>query len=329
MREDNLTPVNSQVQYTKDQYLPAPPVATNSFAVVSTRDLAYSVGRSWEAYPMQALLRPRSRPSLVAVILACIITPLVALAADESSLTKDQIKDFLRTAEVIKSTPSSKGVTHPSRLTLSNGTITHDASFQTIDEHKAENKFENGRVELNFVDSYKYNIAAYQLAELVGMDDMLPVYVERKWEGKTGSLSWWLPVKMDDADRIEKKIPVPDAYRDKWNNQMAKVRVFDELVYDSDPNLTNVLIGEDWTIWRIDFTRAFRTSKDLRAPKDLVKCDRQLFEKLKALNASELAEKTKNYLTKTEVNAVMARRDKIVATFQTLIAQKGENEVLY
>jgi hypothetical protein len=29
------------------------------------------------------------------------------------------------------------------------------------------------------------------------------------------------------------------------------------------------------------------------------------------------------------VNGVMARRDKIVATFQTLIAEKGEKEVLY
>ena len=39
-------------------------------------------------------------------------------------------------------------------------------------------------VELDFVDSYKYNIAAYELAELLGMDDMLPVYVERKWQGR-------------------------------------------------------------------------------------------------------------------------------------------------
>ena len=95
------------------------------------------------------------------------------------------------------------------------------------------------------------------------------------------------------------------------------------------PNLTNVLIGEDWKIWRIDFTRAFRTFKDLRNPGDLVRCDRQLFEKLKTLDANQLAEKTKHYLTKDEVKAVMARRDKIVAQFQKLIAEKGENEVLY
>jgi hypothetical protein len=106
--------------------------------------------------------------------------PLAAPGADDAALTKDQIKVFLQTAEVIKSKTSPRGVTRPLRLTLSNGTITHDASFRAIDEHKSEMKLESGRVELGFVDSYKYNIAAYQLAELVGLDDMLPVYVERK-----------------------------------------------------------------------------------------------------------------------------------------------------
>jgi hypothetical protein len=253
--------------------------------------------------------------------------PLGALASDDAALTKDQIKEFLQTAEIIKSKPSGKGVTHPWRLTLSNGTITHDASFQPVNEHEARMKLARGKTEFNFVDSYKYNIAAYRLAELLGIDDMLPVYVERKWQGQVGSLSWWLPVKMDDSDRMEKKIEPPD--QDKWNRQMYRVRIFDELVYDTDPNLTNVLIGEDWTVWRIDFTRAFRTYKDLRVPKNLVKCDRQLLEKLKALKGEEVAEKTKSYLTKDEVNAVMARRDKIVAAFQALIAEKGEKEVLY
>ena len=274
---------------------------------------------------MQEYLRPLTRPLLV--VLACVILPIAGRAADNTPLTKEQVKQFLQTAEVIKSKPSSKGITHPWRLTLSNGTITHDASFQSIDEHKSEMKLASGKVEIDFVDSYKYNIAAYQLAELVGLDDMLPVYVERKWQGKTGSISWWLPVKMDDVERVEKKIEPPDP--DKWNKQMYRIRVLDELVYDTDPNLTNVLIGEDWTVWRVDFSRAFRKNKDLRTPKNLVKCDRQLLEKLKALKADELAGETKGYLTKDEVNAVMARRDKIVATFQSLIAEKGEKEILY
>jgi hypothetical protein len=276
---------------------------------------------------MRQLIRPWTRLFTFAAVLACVIIPSAARAADDTPLTKDQIKEFLQTAEVIKSKASSKGVTHPWRLTLSNGTITHDASFQAIDEHESRMKLQSGQVEFNFVDSYKYNIAAYRLAELLGIDDMIPVYVERKWKGETGSISWWLPVKMDDADRMEKKIEPPDL--DKWNKQMYRIRVFDELIYETDPNLTNVLIGEDWTVWRIDFTRAFRSIKGLRVPKNLVKCDRGLLEKMKTLKGDELAEKTKSYLTKDEVNAVMARRDKIVATFQALIAEKGEKEVLY
>jgi hypothetical protein len=259
--------------------------------------------------------------------IVCLICPRVAMASDEPTLNKEQIRQFLLTAEVVASKQSQKGITHPWRLTLSDGTVTHDASFQPIDEHKFRQALVNGTAEMNFVDSYKYNIAAYALAELLGMDDMLPVYVERKWGGHSGSLSWWLPVKMDEEERVKQNIEVPD--KDAWNKQMYKILVFDQLIYDTDPNLTNVLIGQDWKIWRIDFTRAFRLSKDLETPKNLIRCNRQLFEKLKALDANELAEKTKHYLTKDEVKGVMARRDRIVAIFQQMISAKGESEVLY
>lgn len=268
-------------------------------------------------------IKGRALIFVAVVFLSC---GLSVVAADETAPTKEQIKQFLRTAKVVSSRSASKGVTGTSRLTLSDGTITHDASFQAIDEHKASAQVGIG-TEMNFVDSYKYNIAAYALAELLGMDDMLPVYVERKWKGQTGSLSWWLPVKMDEVERHKQKLTAPDP--DAWNNQMYKIRVFDQLVSDSDPNLTNVLIGENWQIWRIDFTRSFRLNKEPKEPKDLVRCDRQLLEKLKLLDANELSQRTKSYLTKDEVKAVMARRDRIVAHFQQLIAEKNETEVLY
>jgi hypothetical protein len=267
-----------------------------------------------------------SRRGLFLAVLLCLTCRVVLSASDEPTLTKEQIKQFLTTAKVINSRESKKGITHTSRLTLSDGTITHDASFQPIDEHQAAKELSNG-VELGFVDSYKYNIAAYGLAELLGMDDMVPVYVERHWAGKTGSLSWWLPVKMDEVERYTKKISAPNV--EAWNNQMYKVRVFDQLVADSDPNLTNVLIDENWRIWRIDFTRAFRLNREPKNPKDLVRCDRQLLEKLKALDANALTAKTKDYLDKEEVKAVMARRDRIVAQFQRMISEEGEANVLY
>ena len=272
------------------------------------------------------ILRQQGRKLATAALL-CLIGPCIARAADETTFTKEQIKNFLLTAKVVKSEQARQGITGTLQLTLTDGTVTHLASFQGVDEHAALKQLPSG-AEVGFVDSYKYNIAAYRLAELIGMDDVLPVYVERKWKGNPGSLSWWLPVKMDEADRRKKNLKAPDL--DAWNNQMYRVRVFDQLVDDTDANLTNVLIGEDWKIWRIDFSRAFRSQKDLKDPQaNLVRCDRQLLEKLKTLDGKELAEKTKHYLDKDDVKAVMARRDKIVEHFQKLVAEKGENVVLY
>jgi len=265
--------------------------------------------------------------SLTLAILLGLLSVRVAAFTDEPGLTKEQIKQFLLTAKVIDSRPARKGVTNTLRLTLTDGTITHDAHFQTIDEHSIGKKFSSGSTELMFVDSYKYNIAAYRLAELLGLDDMVPVYVERQWNGQKGSFGWWLPVKMDEADRVRQKLHSPDA--DSWNQQMHKIRVLDQLVYDTDANMTNVQIGEDWKIYRIDFGRAFRLFKTLKSENDLVQCDRQLLSRLKVLDGNELAAKTKGFLTKEEVEAVMARRNKIVEHFQKLVAEKGESEILY
>jgi hypothetical protein len=185
----------------------------------------------------------------------------------------------------------------------------------------------SGRTELNFIDSYRYNLAAFQLAQMLGMSDMVPPYVERKWNGDTGSISWWVPWKWDGVMRQQQGLKAPDA--DAWNKQMYKIRVFDELIYDTDPNLTNVLITEDWKIWRVDFTRAFRQFNSLKDDSNLVMCDRQLLQKLKGLNYDEVLQKIKPHLLKGEVKALMARRDKIVQTFDKLVAQKGEGAVLY
>ena len=232
----------------------------------------------------------------------CLALSSIVHASGDPALSKDQVKQFLLNAKVVHGSVSSKGVTHPWRLTLSDGTLTHDASFQAVDEHKSSEKLV-GRTEHNFVDSYKYNIAAYELAELLGLDDMVPVYVERKWEGKVGSLSWWLPVKMDAGERLKRHIPVPDS--DAWNKQMYKVLVFDQLVYDTDDNMTNLLITEDWKLWRIDFTRAFRLWNTVATPKNLMHCDRHLFSKLKTLDGGEVATRTKGFLTKPEVESAL------------------------
>lgn len=261
----------------------------------------------------------------------CLASASLILGADEPNFSEQQKIDFMQNAKVIKSKErcsAHKGVTSTWLLTLSDGTVTYDACFQPIDESKKEMRFADGRTEINFEDNWRFNIAGYRVAKMIGLDYMVPVYTERKWNGRSGSMSWWIPnVMFDEADRVKKGEQPPDV--DAFNEQMYRVRILTQLFYDTDTNLTNVLITKDWKLWRIDFSRAFRTYKELKDPKDLVRCDRRLFEKLKALDANELAENSKPYLTKDEVKAVMARRDKIVAYFQKLIAEKGESEVLY
>ena len=91
-----------------------------------------------------------------------------------------------------------------------------------------------------------------------------------------------------------------------------------------DNNLTNVLITKDWKIRRIDFTPAFRLQHDLKNAKDLVQCDCQVLIKLRQLNYDQVFDATKPYLTKDEGKALIARRDKMVACFDKLVAQKDE-----
>jgi hypothetical protein len=270
----------------------------------------------------------RSRWILVAALASFGLARM--LAADEPNFTDEQKIDFLHNAKVINSQPEKKGKSNASHLTLSDGKLTYDASFEPIDEKKPQGPGPNGGIELNFRDYWGYDIAGYRIAKLLGMDDMVPVYAERKWNGKLGAISWRISdIQFDEADRHTRKIEVPASVQDGWNKQMYRLRVLTQLFYDMDDNLTNVLITKDWKIWRIDFTRAFRLQHDLKNSKDLVQCDRAVLAKLRQLSYDQVFDATKPYLTKDEAKALIARRDKMVAYFDKLVAQKGESEVLY
>lgn len=101
------------------------------------------------------------------------------------------------------------------------------------------------------------------------------------------------------------------------------------LVADTDRNLGNVLITSDWKLWMIDFTRAFRHTRQLPSPDGLTRCDRQLLAALRTLNRAEVETATRRYLGRGEIAAMMARRDLIVAVFDRRIAALGEASVLY
>jgi hypothetical protein len=253
------------------------------------------------------------------------------VAAPAPQLSVEQMKDFLKNARVVRSRTTAKGVTAPKLLTLTNGTLTHDAVFQSVDDRQMMAKLSGrgrpDKTELNFVDSYRYNLAAYAVAGLLGLDHMMPVYVERRWAGQLGSISWFVTSQMDESDRLKKKIQPPNPT--DWNHQMYRMRVFTALLRDTDRNLTNVLITPDWNVVMIDFTRAFRLQTELVHGNDLARMDRKLMAKLEGLERNEVKGAVRDWLTSGEIDAMMKRRDILVAHFKGLIAQLGEDKVLY
>ena len=260
----------------------------------------------------------RSR-SVVFVVATAFVA--VSSAAAQQSLTPEEQETFLKTAKIVDTRAVGKGVTGTQRATLSDGTITHDASVQTIDI--SMNEFRGNRgTELNFKDSWRYNVAAYRLNQILQLG-RIPVSVERMHRGKSGSFTWWVDdVLMDEGERIKTKAPTPDP--SAWNEQMWHVRLFDQLIQNVDRNLGNLLIDKSWAIWMIDHSRAFRLSNKLTSPKNLTRIERGALERLRALHAEALSAAVGDYLTSFEKRALLQRRDEIVALFE-----KGGPSMIY
>ena len=262
-----------------------------------------------------------SRRSFCRFVWALTVVPLLLPAAfsqnpaSRSSLSLSEKEAFLRDAKVIQCHSAKKGITGSVRATLSDGKSTNDASIQRIDFYRSVYDTPEG-VQLGFRDSYKFNIAAYRLAVLLDIDNV-PPSVERSFDGSKGAYTWWIEnVQMDEGERLKRKISPPDPLY--WNEQMYVVRVFDQLIDNIDRNMGNLLITKDWRIWMIDHTRAFRPTNQLRKVTDLRKCDRHLLERLRALTVEQVNTQLGNYLTKTEINSLLTRRDLLVRHFEAL-----------
>ena len=233
------------------------------------------------------------------------------------ALSDAAIEKFLREATFVKTRSAGKGVTNSVRATMTDGTLTHDVHIQTVDEQKTTGPGPRG-LELNFRDSWRYNVAAYRLDRLIGLN-MVPVSVERSYRTKSAAYTWWVDdVLMDEKARLDKKIQPQSP--GIWVETMQMVRVFDQLIYNVDRNMGNLLITTDWHVWAIDHTRAFRLHKTLAKPEHVARCDRGVFERLKHLDKEVLERELGEYLTGWERDAVLARRDEIVK----IIEKAGE-----
>jgi hypothetical protein len=249
-------------------------------------------------------------------------------APPESAWVTDADKErFLLEADVLRTRGAPGGVTGTRRATLREGERTHEASIQTIDQ-ASSHKHLGATFEVDFRDTYKNNVAAYRLDRLLGLG-MVPVTVVRPYERRPAAFTWWLDdMLMTEKERHRGKQRVPDV--EAWNGQMFVVRVFDQLIFNFDRNLGNLLIDRQWRIWMIDHTRGFKYLPTLKSEKDLgERCERRLLAALRTLDKPTLEARMEGVLSAYQIEGLLARRDKIVAYYDTLIAARGADAVLY
>jgi hypothetical protein len=281
--------------------------------------------------PSPRFLRTSTYRALVlaAAIIAAAPLPCLAQAATAAPVaatpSTSEMERLLLDGKIIKKKERSKGVTKAYRVTLTDGALTHDAQIQDVDIAKPFFEVGPKHSEVNFKDSYRYNIAAYRLAVMLGLDNV-PMSVERVVEGKPAAVTWWLDNVMDDGDRRKKKISNSNPLRAA--DYFGVMYVFDELIQNRDRNQGNIMWSPDSRMWMIDHTRAFRLGRDLLKPENLTRIERSLLEKLRALDRQAFTDAVGKTLTKDEIEALFIRRDRIVQLFDEKVAKLGEG-VLY
>jgi hypothetical protein len=79
----------------------------------------------------------------------------------------------------------------------------------------------------------------------------------------------------------------------------------------------------------IDHTRAFRTYKKLTNEDDIKFCERNLWTRLKSLDAEVIERELGPYLNPSQIRSLLKRKELLVEYIQVLIDEMGEKKILF
>lgn len=247
-------------------------------------------------------------------------------AQDFASYSDADREALLRGGTVVSVEDIGEGVTKPIRAELSWKGVKHPAQIQRVDRPLPDFFGQDGTV-LPMRDAWRFNIAAYRIDRLLQLN-MVPVSVSRNYKGTPGAFTWWVDdVKGEETQRVREQWTAPDPER--FEQQRALGRVFDELIMNIDRNLGNLLITNSWQVVLIDHTRTFTPYRNIRNQANLTRCSRALLARMSALTQDAIAKSVGTSLTRTEITALLARRDRIMAFFNEEVKAKGEKNVLF
>ncbi len=241
-------------------------------------------------------------------------------------VTPADVSAFLRSAKVVKiDRKRLAGATKPQRLLIENGEVRARAVFRSLHREEENARWESGAFTEFLRDSWKSEIAAYELSHLLGID-RIPPAVPWRLRKVDGSLQLWIENARtgwhpQDADK--------PADPGLWQRHLDSVRVFDALIANTDRHVFNMLVDASGRVWWIDHSRAFGRDRELIDAAGIEQCERRLWDGIRTANPEAIAATLAPYMSEREIDALLERREKLVAHLQKRIDEQGEEAVLF
>ncbi len=234
----------------------------------------------------------------------------------------EAIADFLRTSDIIERTEIDEGINNTWRLLMEKDGVRAHAIFRDVEIVR-----KNHRVGpiffLFFRDSYVFDCAAYEMAVLLGMDNVPPT-VLRTVRRTPGSVQLWV----EGGHRVgDAGFSPPNTQN--WIRQQWTMRLFDALIYNVDRNPGNLMYDDDYKLWLIDHGRGFQRKPDLFKIDQVPMVDRRIWERLRELDEATVSAAMGDYLNSEEVFSLMTRHRKLVDHINKRIEELGEDRVLF
>lgn len=210
-----------------------------------------------------------------------------------------EIEDYLRTGECVS--VQVFGPARAARCTLRPGGPVARMAWRSVPpgSHRG------------FRESYKTEIAAYELDKLLKLD-MVPPTVERQLQGAEGAAQLWIE---NVVDRKAGESP-EGANREHWENQLARMTMFDNLIGNKERNRANMLRDAAWNLVLIDHSRAFGTGADLIH--EINRIDAECWARIENLTPNQLDVALGAWLGEEEIRAILQRREKMRTKIRAL-----------
>lgn len=157
-----------------------------------------------------------------------------------------------------------------------------------------------------FRDSYKANIAAYELDKLLKLD-MVPPVVERELQGHKGSATFWV----ENIVAVDDKTLPPASERARWEKQLAQMMMFDTLIGNAERNRQNTLRDKAWNMVLLDHSRAFTSGNETVLTR--TRHDPNFWARIEKLTRTQLDAALGSWLDANDITAILDRRERMRA----------------